>query len=379
MGFIGSALKSNGTPIEAAGSDGPIMVITVDKLRECVERFIKGFPGQTTYALKANAHPGIIEAFGKSGITTFDVASIREMQDVRQVLPDAKLHYHNPVRSREEIAAAYFEFGCRRFSIDHRAELSKIHSIVSEPTDIEIAVRFKRDQVSEAVQAFDSKFGASEEQAVELLKVAKSHGFAVGLTFHPGSQTPNSKPYADHCHSAASIGHKAGITPEFINVGGGFPGAYTGLQCAPLEDFFSGIDRACHSAFEGHPPRLECEPGRALVSPSGRLLTTVKAVRRDKGELFLNDGIYGGLLEVSQFPSMQPAYGLDRNSAAGVTSKRWTAFGPTCDPIDVLPFKLDLPCDVAEGDVVWFDGVGAYSTATATRFNGYGSVQTLFV
>jgi ornithine decarboxylase len=33
-----------------------------------------------------------------------------------------------------------------------------------------------------------------------------------------------------------------------------------------------------------------------------------------------------------------------------------------------------LPADIAEGDYVVLSGMGAYSTATNTRFNGFGAL-----
>jgi ornithine decarboxylase len=54
-------------------------------------------------------------------------------------------------------------------------------------------------------------------------------------------------------------------------------------------------------------------------------------------------------------------------------------FGPTCDSIDRLPGEMMLPADLAEGDYLLFHGMGAYSTVTNTRFNGFGelSVETV--
>ncbi|MEJ2022748.1 MAG: type III PLP-dependent enzyme, partial [Maritimibacter sp.] len=48
-------------------------------------------------------------------------------------------------------------------------------------------------------------------------------------------------------------------------------------------------------------------------------------------------------------------------------------YGPTCDSVDRLPDPLPIPGDVAEGDYLIFAGMGAYSNATLTRFNGYGA------
>jgi ornithine decarboxylase len=50
-------------------------------------------------------------------------------------------------------------------------------------------------------------------------------------------------------------------------------------------------------------------------------------------------------------------------------------FGPTCDSVDRLPGDVMLPADMAEGDFVLFYGMGAYSTVTVTRFNGFGQID----
>ncbi len=50
-------------------------------------------------------------------------------------------------------------------------------------------------------------------------------------------------------------------------------------------------------------------------------------------------------------------------------------FGPTCDSVDRLPGEVALPADLAEGDYVIWQGMGAYSTVTNTRFNGFGDLM----
>jgi len=48
-------------------------------------------------------------------------------------------------------------------------------------------------------------------------------------------------------------------------------------------------------------------------------------------------------------------------------------FGPTCDSTDRLPLPVPLPAETTEGDWVEFALMGAYGSATATRFNGFQS------
>ena len=62
----------------------------------------------------------------------------------------------------------------------------------------------------------------------------------------------------------------------------------------------------------------------------------------------------------------------------GIATPR-VVFGPTCDSIDQLPHPLALPADLAEEDYVLFAGMGAYSMATVTRFNGYGVLELVTV
>ena len=103
------------------------------------------------------------------------------------------------------------------------------------------------------------------------------------------------------------------------------------------------------------------------------LLTRIKLVCSDGDDIFLNDGVYGGLMEFMQVPELQPPYRVIRDGKvlAGPT-KSWKVFGPTCDPLDVLPRRLDLPVDLRDEDYIEFGTLGAYGIATSTLFNGYG-------
>lgn len=355
----------------------PLLQMSADSLRERADLFLKSFPGETSYAVKANCETCVLDELVKAGIKTFDVASPLEMQLVRNVLPDAILHYHNPARSKQEMNIALHAYDCRRFSIDHLNDLNDLYQQVIDPTKIEVAIRFRMETQSEAVQSFKSKFGVLRDEAAILLKTATQMGFKTGLTFHPGSQTISPSPYREHIKEAGLISHEANTSVTFLNVGGGFPSYYRELHSSPLPEFFEAIKNSVERFFPGQAFPLECEPGRALVAASGTLVTEIKTVRHDKRELFLNDGIYGGLMEFYQFPSLAPHYEYaGQNNTEYVD---WTVYGPTCDPVDCLPNKLRLPVDVQTGEKIMFYGVGAYSTATATRFNGYGAIEVQLV
>src|SRR5690606_37798154 len=135
---------------------------------------------------------------------------------------------------------------------------------------------------------------------------------------------------------------------------------------------FSHIRIEVDRHFGADAPALVCEPGRAMGAEAFTIAARVKALRPD-GAIFLNDGLYGGLAEARDMTMGNRdsviAPGGSARIGAGVPR---VVFGPTCDSLDRLPAPLALPAELAEGDYVLFAGMGAYSRALITRFNGYG-------
>ncbi len=361
--------------------DLPVLCFAPTRLHSRARVFKAGFPGSVSYAVKANASIDAIMTIAASGITTFDVASVVEMKKVRAACPAARFHYHNPVKSRVEIERAYREFGCTRFAADHIAEISKIADVLGKTSEVEIAIRFRLPAHGRSVHDFSTKFGATPSEAADLLSYADKQGFTCVLTFHPGSQCTDPAVWRRHIQAAAEISERASVTLSALNVGGGFPARYLGTQVPDLDNFFTAIDDAAGQAFSGRQmPALECEPGRGIVAPAQSLLTRVKLVKPQHREVFINDGIYGALMEVSQAPDMVPPYRAIRIEGQMASHvEAWTVYGPTCDPLDTLPVPLQLPRDIRESDFIEFGTIGAYGTATSTRFNGYGQFETAFV
>ena len=348
----------------------PVMFFSPAVLQSTARRFIDGFPGLVTYAVKSNPDEMVIQNLVAAGIEGFDVASPVEIEMIARLAPTAAMHYHNPVRARHEIEYAV-SMGVTSYSVDSHSELKKLIEIV--PADAEISVRFKLP-VSGAAYNFGAKFGATVEKAAELLRVVDDSGYVASLTFHPGTQCTDPMAWDAYIRAAAEICRTAGVKARRLNVGGGFPSHRVTGQLPQLEGIFELIGRVADEAFEGTPPALVCEPGRGLVAESFTLATQVKGLRDDE-HVFLNDGTYGSLDEL-------PLAGMiDRLTVVAPDGQRRIAapqpriiFGPTCDSVDRLPGEVLLPGDLAEGDYVLISGMGAYSTATNTHFNGFGAL-----
>ncbi|WP_108883690.1 ornithine decarboxylase [Anderseniella sp. Alg231-50] len=361
--------------------EAPVLCFSPATLTARANLFIQGFPGEVAYAVKANPCPQVMQVLARAGIGVFDVASTMEMETIARSCPGAKLHYHNPVKSRGEIATAWHAFGCRRFAADSHEEITKISQTIGPAGGAEIAIRFCLSSHGASAHDFSGKFGVDEKTAAGLMKHAAQCGFSPLLTFHPGSQCTDPQVWCSHIEAAGRIARDAGIVLTRLNVGGGFPARYSASAGPDLATYFQTIQHSVSSVFGNNRPELECEPGRSIAAPAFSLLTSVKLVRERTGDLFLNDGIYGGLLEVTQVPDLLPFYRVLRNGQVVVATdqRSFAVFGPTCDPLDVLPVTLTLPSDIRESDIIEFAGIGAYGMATATSFNGYGSVSQVTV
>ncbi|MFW8634110.1 type III PLP-dependent enzyme [Cribrihabitans pelagius] len=355
------------THLARSTPDHPILYFAPRVLHEVAARFQAGFPGLVTYAVKANPHPAVLSNLVAAGITAFDVASPAEMAAVRAASPDAVMHYNNPMRSGAEIAAG-IDHGAASWSVDEAGELEKLSAV---PRSCEIAVRFALP-VKGAAYDFGSKFGAAPEEAVALLKQVAAGGWTPALCFHPGTQCEDEAAWVEYIHAARRIVDAAGVRIARLNVGGGFAANRDG-EAPDLERVFAAIVRAAEQAFGPEGPQLICEPGRAMVSESFTLAARIKGMRQGGGVVFLNDGIYGGLVDIRDMglPGRVEVVGACGRRRTGARKPR-VVFGPTCDSLDRLPDGLPLPEDTAAGDYVLFPGLGAYSSAMSTQFNGYG-------
>jgi len=352
--------------------ENPVLFFAPSAAQAAARRFIDGFPGLVTYAVKSNPGEAMVENLVAAGVRGFDCASPFEIDLIRRLAPDAAIHYNNPVRARHEIAYAV-ERGVKSYSVDSKSELAKLVEMVPV-AGTEISVRFKLP-VAGAAYNFGAKFGATVELATELLREVAAKGFIPSITFHPGTQCTDPHAWEAYIREAANIAKGAGVRIARLNVGGGFPNHRLQAVVPQLEDTFQLIDRVATEAFGADRPDLICEPGRALCGDAFALAARVKALR-DGTHVFLNDGVYGSLTELPMIGVIDRIEVLtpEGGKRKGEPVPR-IVFGPTCDSVDRLPGEIPLPADLAEGDFVIWQGMGSYSTVTNTRFNGFGELQ----
>jgi ornithine decarboxylase len=353
----------------------PVTLIRPQAAARAARFFSEKFPGRSLYAVKANPSPDLLRTLWDSGITHYDVASIAEVRLVARTLPDAKLCFMHPVKAEEAIFEAYHTHGVRTFSLDTIDELEKIMRSTGDATDLELCVRL-RVSSEHSELSLASKFGAELGETKELLMATRQAADALGICFHVGSQAMSPIAYSNAIERVRAAIVEASVTVDIIDVGGGFPSVYPGMEPPALEHYFDAIHRGFESLPVSYSSELWCEPGRALSAEYSSLIVRVERRRGD--ELYINDGAYGALFDAAHIGWRFPV-ALLREEDSEAEMKGFAFYGPTCDDMDHMVGPFMLPEDVKVGDYIEIGMLGAYGCAMRTGFNGFSSETTVEV
>ena len=348
----------------------PVYCIRKDSINIASKFFQNKFPGKILYAVKTNPHPLVLKTIVESGINDFDIASIKEVEAIRNVSPDAKCSYMHTVKSKESINEAYFKYNIKTFSIDTKDELIKILNSTNQAKDLELFVRVAVSNEHAEID-LSKKFGAQTSEAIGLYRLTKQYAKKIGLSFHVGSQCMHPISYSKGINEIKYIIKKTKIVPDVINIGGGFPTIYPDLVPQSLDSYFEEIKNSLSILKLEKKPEIICEPGRAIVAESGS--TIVRVNLRKKQKLYINDGTYGTLFDAGVPNIVYPSRII---TSGRIISKKLNSFdfyGPTCDSMDYMKGPFILPNNIKEGDYIELGQLGAYGLTFRTQFNGYYS------
>ena len=357
----------------------PVTLVRPHAARRAARFFLSKFPGTSMYAVKANPSADLIRTLWDAGLTHYDVASIAEVRLVREVAPNAVLCLMHPIKPPEAIAEAYHSHGVRVFSLDSIDELDKIVAATSKDgvpaTDLTLCVRL-RVSSSHSKLSLASKFGVHADEAAPVLMAARQVADALGICFHVGSQAMSPQAYGDAMAQVRAAIVGAGVTVDIVDVGGGFPSIYPGMEPGRLEAYFEVIHRAFEALPISYSAELWCEPGRALCAEYSSVLVRVEARKGDV--LYINDGAYGALFDAAHIDWRFPVE-LVRDTASRARDMEFSFWGPTCDDMDYMRGPFALPADIAAGDYIEIGMLGAYGAAMRTGFNGFTAGETVIV
>ena len=348
----------------------PVYCIRRKSIQLSSKYFKNKFPGKILYAVKTNPHPVVLKTIIDSGINNFDIASIKEIETIKKISPNAICSYMHTVKSRENISEAYFKYGIKAYSLDTKDELIKIIESTNHAKDLELYVRVAVSNEHAEID-LSKKFGAISSEVYGLLRLTKQYAKKIGLSFHVGSQCMHPISYTKGIAEIGNIIKKTKIVPDVINIGGGFPTIYPDLIPQSLDNYFSEINDALSNLKLKKLPEIICEPGRAIVAESGS--TIVRVNLRKKQKLYINDGTYGTLFDAGVPNIVYPAKVIRNRKSISKKLTSFDFYGPTCDSMDYMKGPFILPNNIKENDYIELGQLGAYGLTFRTEFNGFFS------
>lgn len=348
---------------------------------------------QPFYAVKCCNDPGMIATLAALG-SSFDCASAAEIDQVQKLGVEAdRIIYANPAKLPAQLLHAA-ACDVKMTTFDTEAELVKCAALHPEA---ELVLRLRADDPS-AQCALGTKYGAEFYEVEGLLLKAKHLGLNVkGVSFHVGSGARDPRAHSFAIAQARAVFDKAealGLPPlTLLDIGGGFSGAATGSMV--MENVAAHVNEALDEHFpEDSGVRVIAEPGRYFAEAAGTLYCNIfsKRVRPEAAvpegaathAYWVGDGLYGSFnclmydhATVAARPLRMQQGGLKTPTGPTLLS---TVFGPTCDGIDTILDRHELP-ELEVGDWLAFDRMGAYTTAASSAFNGFDTkeIRTQYV
>ncbi|MFZ0255739.1 MAG: type III PLP-dependent enzyme [Gammaproteobacteria bacterium] len=341
----------------------PLLLISRETVADNYHRLQAQLPQvRLYYAVKSNPNADLLRTLVDLG-AGFDVASVGELEQVLSLGVGAEsIIYTNPIKRFGDIEYLA-DHGVRSFFCDNALELEKI-ARACKGADVVLRLGVVNPN---CVVDLGVKFGCPPTEAEALLTKALDLGLKPqGLSFHVGSQAFIPQPYVDMLVQCRGIFNRMALEGhplELLDIGGGFPVSYK-THMLSVESFCKPIREALNAYFPD--TRLIAEPGRALSASAAVLLTRVigKARRQGMTWYYLEDGLYGSF-SGCVFDHAQYRFTCLKEGEP----EPCVLSGPTCDSFDVITKEEFLP-PLDLGDLIIAHDMGAYTTASATTFNG---------
>ena len=375
----------------------PFFLFSEAQLRQNYHTLLEAFSGvpggvSIDYCLKTNYEMGILTLLLELGAGVMVTCGWELQHALRAGFPPARITYHAPYKSDEELAAAV-EAGVGLIHVYSADELQRLARVAADhgvPTSVSIRIPAPGSWLGRRVRGwYADRLGVPPDLALELLeRAAESEWLRPrGLSVHVGTQLARPAAHLRAVRKLMSLTLEAsarGVTIDDISLGGGWPSdtlqpinpryaltLLAGREPPALAPRLEPMARRVAAAFRQaamqaglpRPPLVRLEPGRGIVGAAGLLVTRVIGRR---GRWLFVDGSHN-LLPESGLVGQREV----RPGALGPHAERhrWHVSGRTLNTADVMAVGAVLP-DVEDGDLLVFRDAGAYSLSRATRYAG---------
>ena len=342
------------------------------------------------YASKAFLSSRVSAWMAEDGLS-IDVASGGELEiALRGGMPASRIGLHGNNKSDSELRRA-LEVGVGRIVVDSFTEIEVLDAIARElGTVAPVLVRVTTGVHAGgheyiATSHEDQKFGlslANGDAFEALTSCLDAPGLELlGIHTHIGSQILSLDAFRESAERMlglrAAFAAETGVDLAEVDLGGGYAIAYTpDADELTARDAAQGIADAVAEALAkagGGWPRLSIEPGRAIAGPPGLTLYRVGIVKNvqleDGGRrqyVAVDGGMSDNMRTITYGAEYTAAIASRRSDAPDALSR---VVGKHCESGDIVVRDVDLPDDIARGDLLAVPATGAYGRVMASNYN----------
>jgi len=324
------------------------------------------------YAVKANSSLAVLNVLARLG-SGFDIVSGGELERVIAAGGDAsKVVFSGVGKTAQEMRRA-LELGIRCFNVESMAELDKLNHIAGElGRRAPVSLRVNPDVDAKthpyiSTGLMENKFGIDISQAQEAYKYADEllSIDVIGVDCHIGSQLCELAPFEDALDRLLELVDRLavqGIFLQHIDVGGGLGVTYQDETPPSPADYAGAIlDRLKKTDLE-----IILEPGRAIASNAGVLLTRVEYLKHGAVKNFaIVDAAMNDLIRPALYGAWMDIIPVVPNE--GGENIVYDIVGPICETGDFLGKDREL--FLVEGDILAVCSAGAYGATMSSNYN----------
>jgi diaminopimelate decarboxylase len=368
----------------------PLYVYSAGSIRDhCrhIERAFGGFDHLSCYAIKANAHPGILSILSAEGIGA-DAGSIGELRLALQAgFPAERITLSGVGKTDDEIGFA-LRSGVLALNVESAEEMHVIRSIAhSAGVRAPVCLRFNLELEPDvhpyvATATKRSKFGMEWGAALTLLKecTAWPEIEILGIHSHIGSQIVDPATFVAAAERLVGIAGEVralGIGLRILNFGGGFGVQYHDYICHPLlprDEPGNEAGVTTVKLLEAILPilhragcRILIQPGRSIVAHGGILLSKVVYKKQNGERIFVvMDAGMNDLIRPSLYNSHHQIVHAQLEKR---TFEKVDIVGPLCESGDFFALERLFP-KVGRGELLAILCAGAYGHVLSSNYNG---------
>ena len=350
----------------------PVYVYDAEKITTQYDRLTNAFKGvkklKLNYAVKALSNISILKLFKSLG-SGIDTVSIQEVQLglAAGFSPEEIIYTPNGVSLKEIEQAA--KLGVQ-INIDN---LSILEQFGTKHPKIPVCIRINPHVMAGgnaniSVGHIDSKFGISIHQIPHILRIIENTKMTInGIHMHTGSDILDIEVFL-YASEILFDTAKQFKNLDFIDFGSGFKVPY---KQGDIETNIEELGEKLSSRFNafckeyGKDLILAFEPGKFLVSESGRFLTKVNAVKQTTSTVFAQvDSGFNHLIRPMLYGSHHDIVNISNPKGR---ERFYTVVGYICET-DTFGNNRRIN-EINEGDILCFKNTGAYCFSMASNYN----------